>query len=352
MSAETGSSKTPTVIAIGDLHGYYPALKRLLEAIDRHYRIFSPENPDRLIPGVTLVFTGDYIDRGDSALEIIERLRRLQAENPRRVITLFGNHELIALEAYDVARDLAKKAGSQSATRALEEYGARTIHGHPGNGGQHFILEFGSSARAALKDYVERMSRNGDVGRWMRGLFPYYEARIGKRRVLFVHADLSEELLRPGVLERYKEGLLEILRTSTEDMGGTAKKYGHDWLMMSAGIFWCRSFLKLKDASTATIKGICRRAGVDLIVTGHTPRPPRIVPYGGRIFDIDVGMSDAFWSRPDHENVPWALLLWRNGRVAGFSANGEEQEFRAKGEGSDDKPKGQLAFFVEVREKS
>ena len=62
---------------------------------------------DRLAPGVTLVFTGDYIDRGTSALAVIERLKHLQERNPGRVITLLGNHELLALQHLDEARALA-----------------------------------------------------------------------------------------------------------------------------------------------------------------------------------------------------------------------------------------------------
>lgn len=65
------------LIGIGDLHGHYPALEQLLGALQESHRIFDGRTPDRLRRGVKLVFTGDFIDRGDQALAIIARLQRL-----------------------------------------------------------------------------------------------------------------------------------------------------------------------------------------------------------------------------------------------------------------------------------
>ncbi len=102
-----GTRSTPAstrlVVGIGDLHGHYPSLERLLDSLQSAYHIFRPREPDRLRSGVTLVFTGDYIDRGDNALGIIDRLRSLGERNPGQIVTLLGNHELMALEDYDDA---------------------------------------------------------------------------------------------------------------------------------------------------------------------------------------------------------------------------------------------------------
>jgi hypothetical protein len=69
---------------------------------------------------------------------------------------------------------------------------------------------------------------------------------------------------------------------------------------------------------------------VDFIVTGHTPHPGVIKCYGGRIFDIDVGMTPACG-----ENTPQALVVSDSGILA-FSANDAT--------GSDDQTK-RLASF-------
>jgi len=64
---------------IGDLHGCVDELEWLLE---------------RLAPGSadTIVFLGDYIDRGPASKAVIERMLRLRREGPKCVF-LKGNHE-------------------------------------------------------------------------------------------------------------------------------------------------------------------------------------------------------------------------------------------------------------------
>ena len=70
---------TGRTFVIGDIHGCAVELDRLLEVI-------GPTTQD------TIVFLGDYIDRGPSPKAVIERLLRLQHEGPRCVF-LRGNHE-------------------------------------------------------------------------------------------------------------------------------------------------------------------------------------------------------------------------------------------------------------------
>lgn len=71
-------------IAIGDIHGCYNELKKLIDGLtnDGYY------NPatDRI------VFLGDYVDRGDNSREVIKYIREMQDGNDN-VIALMGNHE-------------------------------------------------------------------------------------------------------------------------------------------------------------------------------------------------------------------------------------------------------------------
>jgi serine/threonine protein phosphatase 1 len=64
---------------IGDIHGCVDEIDRLLDAL-------APTTAD------TVVFLGDYIDRGPSAKGVIDRLLRLRREGPHCVF-LKGNHE-------------------------------------------------------------------------------------------------------------------------------------------------------------------------------------------------------------------------------------------------------------------
>lgn len=74
------------LLAIGDIHGAIGALLRLLQ---------------RLRPGPddTLIFLGDYIDRGEDSRSVLDYLMKL--EQSYRCIFLRGNHEDMLLAAYE-----------------------------------------------------------------------------------------------------------------------------------------------------------------------------------------------------------------------------------------------------------
>jgi serine/threonine protein phosphatase 1 len=67
--------------AIGDIHGDADALFRLLACF--------PE----LLPSDTIVFVGDYIDRGPKSKEVVDYVRALPDATPAKVVALRGNHE-------------------------------------------------------------------------------------------------------------------------------------------------------------------------------------------------------------------------------------------------------------------
>lgn len=68
------------IYAIGDIHGCYDKLKALMEKIPID---FARD---------TLVFIGDYIDRGSHSVEVVDYLIKLKKRVPE-VIFLKGNHE-------------------------------------------------------------------------------------------------------------------------------------------------------------------------------------------------------------------------------------------------------------------
>ena len=78
---------TERLIIVGDIHGCYHTLLDLLRKLD------YVSHTD------TLVFVGDYIDRGPWAFDVVRTLRELQRQVGRdRVICLRGNHEQFAID--------------------------------------------------------------------------------------------------------------------------------------------------------------------------------------------------------------------------------------------------------------
>lgn len=75
--------------AIGDIHGDLPALERIFERMPA------------LADGDSVVFLGDYIDRGPSSAEVVEFIRRMAERGPAKVVALRGNHEDAWLRVID-----------------------------------------------------------------------------------------------------------------------------------------------------------------------------------------------------------------------------------------------------------
>lgn len=79
-------------IVIGDIHGCYNELKRMMRRL-RRKGDYNKET-DKLI------FLGDYIDRGEDSRKVINYIKQLQKEN-KNVIALMGNHEDMAIQYYN-----------------------------------------------------------------------------------------------------------------------------------------------------------------------------------------------------------------------------------------------------------
>ena len=76
-------STTSTTCVIGDIHGCHTALVQLLDII--------------LPKANTLVFLGDYVDRGPHSKEVVTTILSLRTRRSR-VVTLMGNHDFLFLQ--------------------------------------------------------------------------------------------------------------------------------------------------------------------------------------------------------------------------------------------------------------
>jgi serine/threonine protein phosphatase 1 len=71
----------PRTFVVGDIHGDLDALIRVFG------RMPALERTD------TVVFVGDYVDRGPRSAQVIDFVRTVEREGPARVVALRGNHE-------------------------------------------------------------------------------------------------------------------------------------------------------------------------------------------------------------------------------------------------------------------
>lgn len=180
----TGLVVDRPIYAVGDIHGR-------ADLLDRMVTLIGEDVTRRGEPVPTVVFLGDYVDRGVQTREVLQRLRGLAEETGWQVICLRGNHEVM-LQGF-----LTDPEGA--APRWFR------------NGGLETLLSFEvggvgpSSTGATLVDARDRLAeRMGTLTGWLDRLLPWF--RDGD--TFFAHAgvdparptgDQSERVLYWGV---------------------------------------------------------------------------------------------------------------------------------------------------------
>lgn len=80
--------------AVGDVHGCHAQMQAALSRIDDDIEARGIDDP-------TLVFLGDYVDRGPHSAAVLEEVMQLNLSEPKAVICLMGNHERMMLDFLD-----------------------------------------------------------------------------------------------------------------------------------------------------------------------------------------------------------------------------------------------------------
>lgn len=148
--------------ATGDIHGDLDALMRVAEQLPP------------LDAGDTLVFLGDYVDRGPRSAQVVEYVRSLPSRTRAKVVALRGNHEDAWLRVIDRGWPEFVMPSGHGCREAMESY-IGTVEG-------------------ALDDELMKAMLDGaffplDVVEWFRQLPHYYE----DEHAIYVHAGLVKE---------------------------------------------------------------------------------------------------------------------------------------------------------------
>jgi serine/threonine protein phosphatase 1 len=174
--------------AIGDIHGCYTALERLLGLLPiswgRDY----------------LVFLGDYINRGPSPARVVEIILELKNAYPEKVIALKGNHEKM-FEDYlsGIDREIFILNGGES---TLLDYTKEGVFSMPPDHQEffkglyhffetpdYFFVHGGVNPEKPFSEQEEE-----DL-LWIRGKFHYAPVKF-KKTVIFGHTPFSEPFVR------------------------------------------------------------------------------------------------------------------------------------------------------------
>ncbi len=247
------------LIAIGDVHGDYGALLgalRLGGVID---------DSERWIGGdLWVVQTGDYLDRGDGELKIMQLFDRLETQAAAaggRLIVLNANHELINV---DWIFRYATEIGFTS-FRGLDALDLE----HPKVAALPEVKRHRAAALMPGGPLAQRLAE--------RSIYVI----IGD--TVFVHAGISPAHVTYG-LERINAEMRAWMRGTRESCPEVLKG--------RKAPVWMRDYSRTDGpADCQQLAGALNMLGVRRMVVGHTVQEHINAACEGRIWRIDTGMS-------------------------------------------------------------
>jgi len=197
------------IFAVGDIHGCY---QKLLDMMDKLTINFNKD---------TLVFLGDYIDRGESSFQVVDYLADLKKQH-NNIVFLKGNHEEMFFNYL---------SGEDEVT-FLFNGGEQTLKGYTDAKGSISVpqshLDFFNALQlyyetddyifvhAGLREGVPLEQQKPDDLLWIRRSFIDSDYDFGKL-VVFGHTPYSEVLIKDnkigidtGAVYGYKLTCLEL----------------------------------------------------------------------------------------------------------------------------------------------
>ncbi len=181
------------IFAIGDIHGCWDKLRDLMNKIDID------------LDHDTLVFIGDYIDRGPASFEVVEYLVKLK-ERFKQVVFLKGNHEDM-LDKYLAGSDrlsFFSLGGHYTLESYLKQKRKSDIYPIPERHLNFFnslVLSYETDdfifVHAGLRPKASLEKQKDDDLLWIRDKFIRSKYNFGKR-VVFGHTPFPEPLVKPN----------------------------------------------------------------------------------------------------------------------------------------------------------
>ncbi|HEX7663025.1 MAG TPA: shewanella-like protein phosphatase [Polyangiaceae bacterium] len=258
------------LVAIGDLHGDVDHAKkalRLAGAIDEK---------DTWVGGtMTVVQTGDEIDRGDgdkAILDLIESLKEQAKKAGGEVIALLGNHEI--MNAQSDFRYVT--AGSFSAFASFAP------------------SMLAASDAAALDPSIAKLPSNAR-GRAVAFSPGGKYAQMLSQRPLFVKVG-DTVFVHGGILPKHVTYGLDKMNDEVSAWLASTTKSAPDSITAEDSPVWTRAYsTDDAPADCEKLQKVLDRLGAKRMVVGHTVQKGDVTnACDGKVFRIDVGMSSFF----------------------------------------------------------
>ncbi|KAJ9083678.1 hypothetical protein DSO57_1032361 [Entomophthora muscae] len=246
------------IVAVGDIHGDITNAKKVMHMVG------ATDEKGNWIGGsdLTLVQTGDIIDRGDDTIKLFTWLSNLQNQAKTaggKFVMLLGNHEIMNLmgDWVDVTEGEKKTFGSIQARK-------------------------------------EAFSKDGWIGKFIRKL-PVSVIIDG---TVFVHGGIKKEYILDGLDAMNKLGS-KYINEDTEDELKTRKFFLQDH---DSPVWYRDYYVKPESEICGKLKEVLDTLGAQRMVMGHTFTDDQTIEpkCDGMAYFIDVGMSSYY--------KPWSLF--------------------------------------------
>jgi hypothetical protein len=270
------------VYSIPDVHGDIMALKMSLDAQGLIDARGNWKGGDSVAE-----FLGDYIDRGDTNLEVLDYLLKLkkQAEAAGgQVDLLLGNHESMLIGS------IANISGY------------RDNWLHPDNGGDKIFEEIREKYKLKSDDEVWEKIKDifGPKGEYSK-LISSMRLVSQVDDVLYVHAGINGEWAETiedkgieGVNLMWKSAYSDLMNGKTEGFDNITGKHGPLWIKYGKHIE------RMSEDEIARIAKSLKKRGINAIVLGHDimVNGPEMHAgfemYGIKVIASDVGMFSVY----------------------------------------------------------
>jgi hypothetical protein len=269
------------VVAVGDVHGAYDRLARILRAAD------LVDEQLRWTGGrAHLVQMGDLLDRGPDSRKALDLLRRLEREARRAkgaVHALLGNHEVMRMlgdNRYVSPGEYAAFAGADAAERR-----------------EQFLKRAAPESRAqllkelplGLLEMTLAFGPDGEYGKWLRGL----NAVLKVDGVVFVHGGISPAVAGQACGEINRT----VRREITEGLPETRQRASSSLAAREDGPLWYRGLAQEPEPAFApAVDQILEKQQARAIVVAHTITASRRIEarFGGKVIQVDTGMLGSY----------------------------------------------------------
>ena len=289
------------VVAVGDVHGDYEQLVRVLKSA-----AIVNEKLEWAGGRAHLVQTGDRLDRGPDSRKVMDLLIRLEKEAKKAggmVHPLTGNHEAMNMLGdlrYVSPMEFAAFETPDSMMRREDLWKKlrreRERLGEPA--GEQERRAFDKEHPRGFVEHRQAFLPKGAYGGWIAQQNAV--VRIGD--TLFLHGGIS-----PKYADFSLSAMNERVRQELKEADNDTALLVRD----PEGPLWFRGLAQGDPALLAAhVDAVLKKQGCKRIVVGHTPTEGLLVMprYGGRVVMIDVGLSAVYGGPP-------AALVLEEGRA-------------------------------------